>query len=286
MRFKYVIITPVKDEETFFPKTTESVLNQEIKPEKWIIINDGSTDRTGELVSRLERENSWITGIHLESGSERKPGGESLINRGLQNLRLKDFDFFVRMDGDLSFENNYFKRLFFEFQKNPKLGIASGVCFVPLGGRLKQEKHPRFHTRGPLKTYRIQCFFDIGGLESDLGWDTVDEVKANMLGWQTRSFPELKILHLRKTQTASGVLRGKRTLGITDYYLGYHPLFMLLKSMRHMALPPYFLGGIHLFAGFLSGYLKGRKQIDDLNFIKYLRKQQFNKLIGRETIWK
>lgn len=285
-QIKYAIVTPVKDEEQFFLKTIDSILEQQIKPRKWIVINDGSTDQTKEIATSVEKEIEWIKVIHLESEKRRKPGGEALINIGIRELRLKDYDFFVRMDGDLAFKKNYFKDLFLKFKKNPKLGIASGVCHVPEDDGFKEEKHPRFHTRGPLKTYRIQCYFDIGGLKSGLGWDTVDEIKANMLGWQTRSFPELRIIHLRKTQTASGVLQGMRNIGITDHYLCYHPLFMFLKCIRHIKNPPYILGGANMLAGFIMGYAKRRKRIEDVDFIKYIRKQQFNKLVGKETIWK
>jgi glycosyltransferase involved in cell wall biosynthesis len=283
---RYAIVTPVKNEERYFPKTIESVLNQEVKPQKWVIINDGSQDRTTEIINSIEKKHSWIKGLHLEGGKKRKPGGEALINIGIKELKLREYDFFVRMDGDLAFKKNYFENLFLKFDENPKLGIASGVCYVPEDDGFKEEKHPRFHTRGPLKTYRIECYFDIGGLKSDLGWDTVDEIKANMLGWQTRSFPELQIIHLRKTQTASGILQGMRNIGITDHYLCYHPLFMLLKCIRHMKNPPYILGGANMFAGFIASYAKRRKRIEEPAFIKYIRKQQFNKLVGRETIWK
>ena len=283
---RYVIVTPVRDEEKFFPKTAESVLSQDVRPQKWIIIDDGSTDGTTEIVTSIEKKYDWIKGIHLESGRKRKPGGESLIPIGIRTLTLSNFDFFVRMDGDLSFDRTYFKELFLRFRNMDKLGIASGVCHVPVDDGFKEERHPRFHTRGPLKTYRMKCFIDIGGLESGLGWDSVDEIKANMLGWQTRSFPELKILHLRKPQTASGLLQGMRNVGITDHYLCYHPLFMLLKCIRHMTRPPYILAGAHMLAGFLGGYLKKSRRITDKQFIKYIRGQQLNKLLGKETIWK
>ena len=285
-QIKYAIVTPVKDEEQFFPKTIKSILDQEVKPQKWIIVNDGSTDRTKEIVTSVEKDVDWIEAIHLESGRKRKPGGESLIDVGIQTLNLNDYEFFVRMDGDLAFDGNYFKSLFGHFEENTKLGIASGVCYAPKNGGFKEESHPRFHTRGPLKTYRMQCFFDIEGLEPGLGWDSVDEIKANMRGWQTRSFPELKIMHLRKTQTASGVFQGMRNVGITDHYLCYHPIFMVLKCIRHMTKPPYVLAGAHMLAGFIGGYLKNSRRIKDPEFIKYIRIQQLNKLLGKETIWK
>jgi glycosyltransferase involved in cell wall biosynthesis len=284
---KYAIVTPVKDEEEFLPKTIASVIKQTLKPRIWILIDDHSSDRTSEIIEEFSKKYQWIIGRQNELiDKNRKPGGEALIHQGIRQLDLLSYDFFVRMDADISFENTYFEKIFYEFKKNPELGIASGVCYVPENKKLVEEKHPRFHTRGPLKIYRMECFFDIGGLESCLGWDTVDEIKANMRGWVTRSFPELKVIHYRKTQTASGALNGMKNLGKASYFLGYHPIFLLIRAIRQMALPPYVIGGIHMIIGFTNGYVKRQTQIQDPEFIKFLRKQQLNKLLARETIWK
>jgi glycosyltransferase involved in cell wall biosynthesis len=287
MSRKYAIVTPVKDEEKFLPKTIGSVLKQTLRPQIWILINDRSKDRTGQIIKDISASYNWIVGC--ESGLKdhtRKPGGESVLHHGMRHLNLSDYDFFVRMDGDISFESDYFERIFVEFEKNAALGIASGVCYFPVNNGFSEEKHPRFHTRGPLKAYRTKCLKDIGGLESGLGWDTVDEIRANMLGWVTRSFPELKIIHHRKTQTASGAINGMRNLGKACFYLGYHPIFLILRAIRHMALPPYVIGGIQMLIGFSSGYTKRQTQIQDADFIKFIRKQQLNKLLGKKTMWK
>lgn len=287
MNWKYGIVTPVKDEERFLQKTIDSVAKQTILPQKWVIINDGSIDRTGEIIEHARGIHAWICSLERENlGEKRKPGGEAILQDGIVYLDMAKYDFFVRMDGDISFESDYFERIFAQFDRNPRLGIASGICFVPKGGSLIEEKHPRFHTRGPIKTYRMQCFEEIGGLESGLGWDTVDEIRANMLGWKTESFRQLKVLHHRKTQTATGALRGRVNLGRASYYLGYHPVFMVFRSIRNMAMPPYGLGGVYMLLGFVMGYIQKQKQINDPCFIEYLRKQQLNTLLGRETIWK
>lgn len=285
MSTRYAIVTPVRDEEKHLEKTIASVLTQDIKPQKWIIIDDGSTDRTCEIIKRAVDEHEWITGIETRAVGLRKPGGESVLPVGMQLLNLEGLDFFVRMDGDLDFDAAYFRRIFEEFDRNPKLGIASGVCYVLEDGRYVEETHPLFHTRGPIKTYRQQCFRDIGGLDSCLGWDTIDEVKANMLGWQTRSFADLKVIHLRKTQTASGVLTGMLNRGRAAYYAGYHPLFMLSRASLRALKRPYIIGGVCLLAGYLEGYVKRLPTVDDQALIRYLRKQQLKRLLFKDTIW-
>jgi glycosyltransferase involved in cell wall biosynthesis len=214
MNRRYAIVTPVKNEEKYLRGMIASVVRQTIPPNRWILIDDGSTDRTGEIIREAESRWDWITGVTTgETGVPRKPGGEAVVDHGLNMLNLAEYDFLARMDGDISFGPDYFDRLFREFERNPRLGIACGVCFGWREGKFIEEKNPRFHTRGALKTYRVRCFQEIGGLEKGLGWDTVDEIRANMLGWQTRSFPELKVVHHRSTQTASGALQGKINTG-------------------------------------------------------------------------
>ena len=289
MEPKYCIITPVKNEEAFLKSTIECVANQEILPQKWIIINDNSSDQTPEIIENASQKYKWIKGIHNNEKREksiRRMGGQAVVHLGFQELNIDDYDFIVRMDSDVNFGPDFLKNIFHEFSKNEKLGVASGVCYIKQNDKLIEEKHPRFHTRGPLKIYRKECFQDIGGLIKEEGWDTVDGLKANMLGWQSRSFPHLRVIHLRKTQTASGLLIGRMNLGRTAYFTGYHPIFLLLRSIGRFNRKPFIIGGIYMFAGYVEGYLKKLPQIDDGPLIKYIQTQQMNKLLGKSTIWK
>ena len=283
---KFAIVTPVKDEINYFPKTVKSILSQEVKPQKWIIIDDGSTDGTTEVIKKAEKENDWIEGIYREPNKNRKPGGEFVLEIGLKKLNIDDYDFIVRMDGDLDFESNYFKVLFEKFDDNSKLGIASGVCFITRDGKQIVEQHPSFHTRGPLKTYRTQCYEDINGLLNCLGWDSIDELKANMLNWNSQSFPELKIHHLKKTQSSGGIFSGSFNHGVASYNSGYHPLFVLSKAVYVLLFRRYKLNSIGLLWGYFSSMIKLKPKPIDKELIKYIRKQQMNKLLGKETIWK
>jgi glycosyltransferase involved in cell wall biosynthesis len=283
--YKFAIVTPVKDEIKNFPQTIKSVLSQEVKPQKWIIIDDGSTDGTTELVEKAERENDWIEGIYREPNKNRKPGGEFVLGIGLEKLNLDDYEFVVRMDGDLKFESDYFRVLFEKFDDNPNLGIASGVCFITRNGKEIEEKHPRFHTRGPLKTYRTQCYKDIGGLLNCLGWDSIDELNANMLNWNTQSFPELKIHHLKKTGSKSGIFGAGLNKGIAAYNSGSHPLYIIAKALHIMLFLNYKFDGIGLLQGYFSSLIKGKPKLIDKNLVKYVRKQQMNRLLGKKSIW-
>jgi len=283
---KFAIVTPVKDEINYFPKTVKSILSQEVKPQKWIIIDDGSSDGTTEVIKKAEKENDWIEGIYREPNKNRNPGGEFVLGIGLEKLNIEDYDFIVRMDGDLDFGNNYFKVLFEKFDGNPKLGIASGVCFITRDGKQIEEKHPRFHTRGPLKTYRTQCYKDINGLLNCLGWDSIDELKANMLNWNSQSFPELRIHHLKKTQSSGGIFRGSFNKGVASYNFGSHPLYVMVQALYILLFLRYKSNSIGLLWGFFSSMIKQKPRPIDKELIKYIRKQQMNRLLGKKSIWK
>jgi len=288
MSIKYALITPVKNEELFFPKCAQSVTDQTIKPQKWIIINDNSTDKTGDIISNLAKQHNWIETINNKEliNTKRRIGGQAVIHLGLQRINFGDYDFIIRMDGDVLFEPDFFQKIFQKFEQNPDLGIASGVCYVEEDNKLMEEKNPNFHTRGPLKIYKSKCLHDIGGLIQEEGWDTIDEIKANMLGWETRNFDELRVIHLRRTQSASGALRGFLNQGYVAYFIGYHPLFMLLRAIRKMFIRPFIIGGIYLYAGYLHGFIKRAPRFEDKKITNYMREQQINKILGKESIWK
>jgi len=284
MKSKYIIVTPVKNEIKYFPLTVDSMLKQSILPIKWIIVNDGSSDGTEKIIQKLGQNYEWIEVINLEDKEKRKPGGEYVASFGINRVDFDNIDFFVRMDGDLQFDQDYFLNIFFEFERNPKLGIASGVCYVNENGKWVEEKTPRFHTRA-IKTYRVACYKSIGGVETYLGFDTIDEIKANMLGWETRSLTNLKINHLKKTQSSQGT-KAYLNVGIAAYNAAYHPVYVLALAIHKLFNKPYLKGSLTLLWGFFSGYIyKIPRNISD-DYKAYIRKQQINRLLGRDTIWK
>ena len=284
---KYVIVSPVRDEAAHLARTIESVVNQTVLPQEWIIVNDGSTDGTAEIADRYARKYPWIKVVHRENRGFRKSGGGVVdaFNDGYRVLASTDWEFIVKLDGDLSFVPDYFQSCFRAFQEDPKMGITGGTIYNMINGQPRLEACPVFHVRGATKIYRRECWNAIGGFWPAPGWDTMDEVKAQMLGWSTRTLPELQVLHYRPTGTADGTWGGGFKNGRANYVCGYHPLFMVLKCVRRLAQKPYLIQSTSLFCGFISGYLRGIPQVDDRATIKYLRRQQIAKLMGRPTIW-
>jgi hypothetical protein len=144
---------------------------------------------------------------------------------------------------------------------------------------------PLFHVRGATKIYRRECWEQIGGLIRAPGWDTVDEVKANMLGWKTYTFPGLTLTHHRFTGNADGAWKNWVKNGLANYITGYHPVFMMLKCGKRLFAKPYGVAGLGLFWGYVSGYTRRVQRIEDKDVIAYLRRQQMNRLLLQESLW-
>ena len=284
----YVIITPVKDEEKYIELTIKSVINQTIRPLQWIIVDDGSIDKTREIIEGYSRQHTWIKGVYGGNRGPRKPGVRHIkaFYEGHSRLDCTTWDFIVKLDGDLSFNDDYFERCFAYFRENQKLGIGGGVILNVAKNTLIPEKHPLFHVRGATKIYRRECWYAIGGLVIAPCYDTLDEVKANMLGYETQSFPDLMILHHRYTGSAYGKWGNSVKNGLGDYISGYHPLFMMAKCIKRIVQKPYILGVLGLFYGYISGYIKGIQKVDDKPLIAYLREQQLRCLMLRKSIWR
>jgi glycosyltransferase involved in cell wall biosynthesis len=288
---RYVIITPVRNEEVFLGKTITSVATQTIQPTEWIIVDDGSKDRTGGIADAAAAQHSWIRVLHRVDRGFRKNGGGVMeaFRDGLQRVLTGDWDFLVKLDGDLTFAPDYFEKCFQHFESNSKLGIGGGLICNEIAGQrvLDSKEDPKFHVRGATKIYRRACWDAIGGLIQTTGWDTMDELKANMLGWKTYTFPELPLIHHRETGGADGSWRNWFKNGRANYIVGYHPLFMLGKCVKRTFRRPYGLASLALLCGFVTGYFSRVPQrVADRKVIRYLRGEQLRALLGKKCLWK
>lgn len=285
---KYVIITPVRDEEDYVEATIRAVTSQTILPSEWVIVDDGSSDRTASIIGQYATQIPWIHTVHRINRGFRKSGAgvvEAFYD-GYNALHCRDWDFVVKLDGDLTFSSDYFEKCFEHFDREPNLGLGGGDIYHEIAGTLKLEVNPRFHVRGATKIYRRACWEAIGGLWPGPGWDTIDEVKANMLGWKSLSFNDLQVIHHRLTGTADGILRNRIKKGLVCYVSGYHPLFVAAVCMFRLAQRPYVVGSAAICYGFLKGYCSRMPRVNDARLVKYLRRQQLRRLCGFDTIWK
>jgi glycosyltransferase involved in cell wall biosynthesis len=285
---KYVIVTPVRDEEAYIEHTLKSVLCQKTRPIRWVIVDDGSTDKTSEIIDRYVGDFDWVRVVHRENRGVRKSGAgvvEAFYD-GYKSIDRHDWEFIAKLDGDLTFDSDYFEKCFEHFRCDESLGIGGGEIYHKMGSAAKVEATPRFHVRGATKIYRKECWNAIGGLLAAPGWDTIDEVKANMLGWNTYSFRDLCLLHHRLTGSADGALRDNVKHGLACYVSGYHPLFVAASCIKRLVKRPYVVGSMAICWGFIKGHFVGVQRVREAGLIAYLRQQQLRRLCGLESIWK
>lgn len=283
----YVLVTPARNERKYISGTIESVASQTILPLEWIIVDDGSTDGTYDVLEHYAKRYPWIRPkIRVDRGY--RLAGPGVVDAFYDGFRQIDSDwqYLVKLDGDVSFEPDYFAQLFERFEHEERLGIAGGALYHNLNNRLQLDKCPAFHVRGATKVYRRQCWEAIGGLCRAPGWDTMDEVKANMLGWVTRSFPDLPVVHHRFTGTAENLWKNLIKDGRGDYFSGYHPLYVVSKCTYRLFTKPYLMGGVGMALGFFGEYVKRSPRVDDHDLISFVQRQQLRKLFGMETMWK
>lgn len=286
---RYFVITPVRNEEKFLPFTIDSLAAQTTKPQRWLIVDDGSTDDTAKIAQSAALKHPWIQVLQRGDRGFRQAGAGVIeaFYQGYRCIETENWEFLVKLDGDLSFGPDYFEKCLLRFRKDPKLWIGGGtICKMTNKGLAAEApKDPAFHVRGATKVYKRECWEAIGGLIRAPGWDTVDEYKANMLGGTTYTFPELSVRHHRAAGGAAGIWRDWVKNGLANYVAGYHPLFMSCKCCKRAFSKPYGIAALGLLVGFVSGYARGIPQVNDKDLVDYVRKQQIRKLLFRESLW-
>ncbi len=285
MTARYLAITPARDEERFLPGLIASMRAQTIAPQRWIIIDDASADRTGAILDEAARISRWIKPHHLKSDRPRQAGGESVIMQFLTDDVWRPMDFIFRLDADLSFGPDLVASLIAEFARDPRLGIASPILAEPENGGWKDIAVRSMHTRGAAKMYSRACFEAVGKLESGLGWDVVDGARALRAGFRTRTFAHIRCFHHRPQGSAGGRLRGRYANGRSAWYAGYSPLYLLAAAARRVFEPPFLLGSMMMIAGYAEGFVRRRPRVSDPDLIKFVRTQQMRRLLRMDSLW-
>jgi biofilm PGA synthesis N-glycosyltransferase PgaC len=260
----YLVISPVKDEQQYVETTLRSMVAQTLRPTRWILVDDGSTDNTAAIIERYVRRHEWISLVRLSGSADRQVGSPVVraFNAGLEAARSENFEFIVKLDCDLHIPPAYFEQLLARFEQDPRLGIASGVYVEQHNGAPVAVAMPEYHAAGACKVVRTRCFQEIGGFVASRGWDTVDEIRAQTLGWHTRHFSDLMFDHLRPEGSARGSLYTSRLHGEVYYLAGGSVMFFLLKVAHRMAIgEPPVLSGLMLLGGYLKPMLLGRKRL-------------------------
>jgi len=282
---KYVVITPAYNEEKYIQQVIESVISQSKIPLQWVIVDDGSTDNTKKIIQNFLDDNEWISYIRREKtpGHTYYSSNVYAILDGIKQLKNIEYDYIAILDADIILCENYYEKVLEKFELYPELGVATGTYFEVLDGKKVEAKIDRMSTPKAIQVFKRKSYEKIGGYLplKHGGEDSCAEVMVRMAGWQSWSFDEIQVEHLRPvgTRNSSALLMARFKLGYTDFNMGTHPAFMLFKSIKRcLTEQPYFSSGVARLLGFIYGYVKQEKKQVPVEMIVYLRKEQLNRL--------
>lgn len=278
---KYVLITPARNEEKNIAHTIHCVISQTVLPKKWVIVSDGSTDRTDEIVRRYLSANTWIDFIRMPEHRDRQFAAKvQSFNAGYDRIKEMDFDIIGNLDADITFDEDYLEFLMTKFKEDLSLGVA-GTPFVENGKHYDYRFTNIEHVSGACQLFRRACFEDVGGYSPIKGGgiDWVAVTTARMKGWKTRTFTEKNCVHHRKIGTGnSSSLKAIFRYGQKNYFLGSHPLWHILRSFHQMTKKPYFVGGLLSLIGYFWGTLRRAERPISKELIEFYRKEQIQRL--------
>ena len=279
----YVLITPARNEEAVIAKTLESVVAQSRLPERWVIVDDGSTDRTADIVDDYARRYPWIVLVRRPARVDRNFAGKvHAVNAGVDAVRDLRFDVLGNLDADVSFEPDYMEFLLQKFADDPKLGVA-GTPFTQPGGydSTRDSFEGENYVAGPCQLFRYRCFLDIGGYMANPagGVDWIAVMSARMKGWTVTAFSAKRFHHHRSMGTAErGEVAALFSYGEKDYYLGGSPLWQLVRGGYRMTKRPFVAGGMALLLGFAWAALRRIKRPVTNELMRFHRREQMKKL--------
>jgi glycosyltransferase involved in cell wall biosynthesis len=279
---RYVLISAAHNEESFIQNTLDSVCSQSLLPERWIVVDDGSTDRTAQIVRTYSKRFAWIELLSRPSHRERNFAAKvHAFAEGLSRIRRIDYEVIGNLDADVSFEADYLDFLIRQFAADPALGVA-GTPFLEEGYDSARHSFEGVnHVAGGVQLFRRKCFDDIGGYRPNRagGIDWIAVTTARMKGWKTQSFPEKRFIHHRRLGTATrGTLASIYAHGEKDYYLGGSPVWQLLRAAYRMKRRPVIVGGLALALGYGSAALRRIPLAVSPELMRFHRAEQWTKL--------
>ncbi|MGZ4954854.1 MAG: glycosyltransferase [Methylobacter sp.] len=278
----YALITPAYNEEANIRRLIQCVAAQTLTPVKYVIVSDGSTDGTDEIVEQYARELGFVELLRLEKNGRVNFGSKALaFNAGWERLRALEFDFVANLDADISFEPRYFESLIQEFQQDLDLGLAGGHVHDVFGEQFIPQRMSEDSVAGPTQFFRRRCLEEIGGY-LPLRWGGIDaaaEIMARMQGWKTRTIWNCRVLAHRPVRTGRKSVFGVRfNKGTMNYALGYHPLFNALSCLWRVTDHPFAVGSMCVMAGYIWAALRGCERQVPQEFVDFLRNEQLRRL--------
>ena len=278
----YILITPARNEARSIGLTLQSVIAQSALPLRWVIVSDGSTDGTDDIVRRYSADHAWIELLRMPERTERDFAGKvGAFRAGLARAQHLPYDAVCSLDADITFEPDYFAFLLEKLAADPTLGLV-GTPFKELSGEVYDYRFVSIeHVSGACQLFRRACFEDIGGYVPVKGGgiDHIAVITCRMKGWKTRTFLEKTCLHHRHMGSAQvGPIAARFKLGMKDYAIGNHPLWEIFRSAYQMTNRPFLLGGAALGAGYFRAMLRRDSRPVSSEFVSFHRREQLARL--------
>ena len=283
-QINYVLITAARNEEDYIDATIKSVLSQTILPKKWVIVSDGSTDNTDQIIKEHLTLSSFIEFVRREPGDNKQFDIASKVfalNAGYGRVKKHAYDYIGHLDADITMDRDYYEKIINKFSENKLLGLTGGFIYEPVKGYFKCRPYNTTRSvAGAIQLFRRECYEDIGGFIPLRmgGEDTYAEVVARMKGWNVESFPEIVVHHHKIGNLSRGNIKECFRKGMVAYSLGSHPLFEVMKSIRRMAEKPYLISVLIRMLGFIWPYFLKQNRLVSEEFIKFTRKEQLTQL--------
>ncbi len=280
---QYILISPARNEEAFIEKTIQSVVSQTVRPVRWVIVNDGSTDGTARIIGRYAALHDWIDVVNMPERRDRSFAAKvHSFKAGYEKVKALDHQVVGNLDADVSFDEDFLEFLLGRFREDPELGVA-GTIFREAGGYSSDTDsfEGQTHVSGQCQLFRRECFEAIGGYVPHKagGIDWIAVTTARMIGWKTRSFREKSFFHHRSLGTAErSRLASAFSYGEKDYYLGGHPLWELFRTAYRISKRPYVLEGLAVGSGYLWASLRRTHRPVSPELVRFHRKEQMRKL--------
>lgn len=287
MTQRYVLISPCRNEAQYMRQTLDTVVGQSALPTKWIIVDDGSSDATPQILAEYASRHAWIEIVTRRDRGHRAvgPGVVDAFYSGYAAINPHDYEFVCKLDLDLRLPLRYFEILMERMAKDPRIATCSGKAYVEEGGELIPERHGDETSLGMTKFYRVSCFEAIGGFVREVMWDGIDCHQCRMKGWAACSWddPELRFVHLRPMGSSQdSIYTGRMRHGYGQYFMGTGFLFMAASALSRVNQKPYVLGSAAMLWGWLKAALQRKPRYENLEFRRFLRAyQQRALLVGK-----
>jgi glycosyltransferase involved in cell wall biosynthesis len=284
---RFVIITPCRNEAAHLPVTIRTMAVQTLLPKQWIIVDDGSTDCTADILAKAMRQYKFIKVVRRDDRGKRSvgPGVIDAFNAGLDSIEDLDgeFDYLCKLDADLEIPPRYFERLVQEMEAEPSLGTVSGKVYIRRkNGGLSHERRGDENSVGPAKFYRVACYRDIGGFARSVGWDGIDGHMCRLKGWLARSFdePDYRLVHRRMVGSSDrNVLVGRLRGGEGKWVIGMPWWYILVAAIYRCTDRPYVIGSLLMVWGYFLAMFRRVPQFGDQEYHRYLRSYLLDALV-------